>query len=264
MKHRRLVLLTRVALFLPFLLAACDDKRRHQASDSVSLADVQSPVSADATPSEVAKAMLSALRDAQNARALGLGSASSKKAYDNALGRLRALTAAKDVQEQIIATKSLTIARDISQDAAVTLVNEAWISQFAHYEAGILLATLRVTPDNPQTDALAQVDAENPREREMLMQFEADLQKSPPVDALGKPAPSVSPAYQEALRTKTLAAGFNVPITAMLEIRMRKVDNAWRVTKAGLASPLSRPKALASRPTVSQPAFSTTLPTTGS
>ncbi len=234
--------------------AACNDRRRHQPSEAISIPNASAPVPAGAPPRDVARALLTALADAQRARARGLGDIEKKKAYDQALARISALAAQKEIHEQMLAAKSMTIPRDITQGAAVTIVIEAWISEIAHYADGMFLDTLRLTPESPQSDATASVEAENPSEREKLSRIEADLKEHPPKDGQGSPAPPGSPAYLAALRTKTLAQGFNVPINTAIEIRLRKVDDSWRAFRVGLSASISRQRAALSP-------IPTTLPT---
>jgi hypothetical protein len=218
------------------LLLACEDKRRHQPSDPVKVANITTTVPANAPPGDVARDMLSALADAQRARSRGLGGEEKKTAYDEALARIQALTARKEIYDQLVAVKSPNIPRGITPDAALTLITESWISQVAHYSDGVLFDTMRVFPDSPQTEAIVQVEAKNPAESEKLARLEAEVQRSVQNEPASRPAGSPSPALAEELRRRAIAQGFNSPASAGIELRLHKVDDAWRVFRVGLMS----------------------------
>lgn len=231
-------------------LSACEDRRRHEPSEPVAIALAESPVAADAPPKEVARAMLNALSDAQRARAHGLGDPQKKKAYDLALSRIRALSAAKEIHEQVLAARSITIPRDVSESAAITIINEAWISEIAHYCDGILLDTLRLTPESPQSEATAYVEGQNPIEREKFAKMEADLRQASSKAAAD--SPSSGATRLAALKARALAEGFNAPPNAIIELRVRKRGDSWRVLRVSLAPGSSRARS-----------STTTLPTVG-
>jgi hypothetical protein len=224
------------------LAAGCEDRRRHQASEAVALSPADSPVPPEAPPIEVARATLTALADAQRARAAGLGGEEKKRAYERALSQACALAARKEIHEQVASSRALNIPRDITEDAAVNIIVESWISSIAHYCDGIVVDTLRIIPDAPQTDATAQVEAHNPRERERLATIEAETLESGPKGLAGDSAGANPAGRAGSIRDKAVAQGFNYPEGAGIEIRMRKLEGGWKVTRVTVSTYSQRPR----------------------
>ncbi|MBI5765137.1 MAG: hypothetical protein HZA51_16600 [Planctomycetes bacterium] len=215
---------------------ACDDKRRHQPNDAVTVSNVATSLPVDASPKQVAEAMISALSDAQLIRVRGLGAPGQKSAYDAALARIYALAAKNEVHQQLLAGKSASVPRDVSPDAALTVMAESWISQIAHYAGGAKLDTLRIVPDPPKTDASVNLELESPADRNQLTRIESAVAANPPKKADGTPAGPGSAEYQAAIRQAAIKAGFSVPISASVDLRLRKTENGWRVTRITLSS----------------------------
>ncbi len=213
------------------LTTACDDKRRHMPSDAVSLVQAPTTLPSDATPRQVVESILAALTDAQTARATGLGTPEKKKAYDAALARIFALAAKSDIHQQMLG-KSSTVPKNVTPDAAMTVIAESWISQIAHYTGGFKLDSLRIFPETPQTDATVTIEAVAPKDREALSRIEfANTPKKPD----GSPIQPGSTEYTTAIRQAAIIAGINVPVTAAIDIKLRKVDGAWRVIRITLS-----------------------------
>lgn len=227
---------------------ACDDKRRHQPTDAVTVSPVATSLPADASPKQVAEAMISTLADAQLIRVRGLGTPEQKTAYDAALARIYALAAKDEIHQQLIAGKSVSIPRSVSPDAAMTVMAESWISQIAHYAGGAKLDTLRIVPDPPKTDASVNVELESPGDRDQLTRIESAVTANPPKKTDGTAAGPGSAEYQAAIRQAAIKAGFNVPISASVDLRLRKVESGWKVTRITL-SPGGRKPVTSTTPT---------------
>lgn len=214
----------------------CEDKRRHQTSAGVDYVDVVCPVASDATPAEVARAFLAAVREAQHARLHGLGRSEDEEAYDRAMGKIGTLAAAAWIHEKMLKTRSPTLPAGLTEQAAVTLVSESWVSIAAYYVDGFLFETLSLPSKGPapQASVRAYIEAERPEDRERLEEVEALPDVAGAVDGDGKPLVRGSKAYVKLTRSKALAQkpAFNVPIRARFTIDLRQVDGAWRV--AGL------------------------------
>ncbi len=232
----RLAVRVLAILLLVALASACDDKRRHLASDSVEFASVEASVPKDAPPGDVVRALLAALRDAQHARAKGLGAPERRQGYDAAMGRVASLAARRAVLRGLRGAGSPNIPKDISEQAAVTLVSESWVSVVAHYSDGILLESLSGIPKDPDPAAVitARVEAERPEDLARLRQIEAVLASAPSDEG-------VSAAEAEGLRTRDVRARMlegspasNFPIRVQIVIRLRHEDGAWRATWVGL------------------------------
>lgn len=227
-------------LLLVALASACDDKRRHLASDSVEFASVEAPVPKDAPPAEVVRALLAALRDAQHARAKGLGAPEARQGYDAAMGRVVSLAARRAVHRGLRGVGSPNIPKDISEQAAVTLVSESWVSIVAHYADGIMFESLSGIPKDPDFTAVitARVEAERPDDRARLGQIEAAMASAPPA------APSdegVSAAEADRHRTRDIRVRMlegnpasNYPIRVQIVLKLRHEEGAWRATWVGL------------------------------
>ncbi len=214
---------------------ACDDKRRHLPTDAVTVSHVATSLPADASPKQVAEAMISALADAQLIRVRGLGTLEQKTAYDAALSRIYTLAGKNEIHQQLLAGKSAAVPRDVTPNAALTVMAESWISQIAHYAGGAKLDTLRIVPDPPKTDASASIELESPVDRDQLARLESAIAANPPKKPDGSAAAPGSAEYQAAIRQAAIKAGFTVPATASVDLRLHKTDNGWKVTRITLA-----------------------------
>lgn len=240
----------------------CDDKRRHRTSEGMEFAAVQAGVPRDAEPAEVVRAFLAALREAQHVRERGLRTAEDKERYGRAMGRVSSLAARRATHKNMLQKGTGTVPVGITEDAALTIISESWVSTVAYYVDGILFETLKVLPENPDpavtSGALAFVDAEPPQDQARLSEIKASDEVANAKDPDGRPLVEGSEAYAKLVRRKTLALdrGFNTPIRARLEIRLRYEEGAWRVSGLGLG-PVPKP-----RPTTF-PATSQAFPATG-
>ncbi len=203
-------------------------------SDAVNLVQAPTTRPSEATPRQAVESILAALTDAQTARATGLGTPEKKKAYDAALARIFALAAKSDIHQQMLG-KSSTVPKNVTPDAAMTVIAESWISQIAHYTGGFKLDSLRIFPETPQTDATVTIEAVAPIDREALTSIESALTATPPKKPDGSPMPPGSTEYTAAIRQTAISAGINVPVTAAIDIKLRKVDGAWRVSRITLS-----------------------------
>src|SRR5262245_42472067 len=82
-------------------ITCCKDQRRHQVGGAVDLATVNSPLPANAPPLDVARQMLQAIEEAQKSRSNGMGSATTRQAYSDALARIASITAKADVHKNL-------------------------------------------------------------------------------------------------------------------------------------------------------------------
>jgi len=242
----------------------CDDKRRHLTSDAVGFAAVEAPVPPDAGPAEVVRAFLSSLTEAQHVRERGLKTAESKAEYDQAMGRITSLAARHAVYENMIRQGGAGVPAGLTEEAALTIITESWISTVSYYVDGFLFETLAGIPANSNSAELmtAYIEAEPPEDRARLSKIEASDEIAHAKDADGRPIVYGSKAYVELVRSKTLAMepAFNTPIRVRIAVKLRQENGSWRVSGVGLLPapmPTSLPVFLQ---TPSNQTFSTTQP----
>ncbi|MBX3394066.1 MAG: hypothetical protein KF841_01735 [Phycisphaerae bacterium] len=236
-------------------VAGCEDKRRHQASENVEFPVVEPPVGSDAPADAVALAMLDAMRTLQRIRAVGFGHSDNKAKYDHAMGVIASLMDKDRVYMSVRAEPPPSVPRDIKRDAAVRLVAESWVSAIAHYLEGMESSTRELTirkkgeilfeqnramsadgkieRSNERVlamdEATLYVDAVDPHEREMLAEIESSDEMTKAVGSDGKPLAKGTEAYLAKLRLLTIPRGFNVPIGAVIVIRLSQTPDGWRV-----------------------------------
>jgi hypothetical protein len=263
-RANRLPLLFAVYAGLCLIFAVClgcEDQRRHATARAIDLPRLSPPVAADAAPQQVATAFLEALREAQETRASGLGTAEKRRRYDEAMSRLRALTAAGVVHKSVLAAHSVTLPKDLSEDAAVTLATESWVSLIAHYADAVLPDTLSVLPADLQNaqQCAATVEAERPDDAARIKQLTATAAVLGFEDSGGQHLAPYSSAYYEALRARTLQLEppLNVPDRPRITLDMTRVDGCWRVHSVSLGpGRLSSPEPPpTTAPAASQPTF---------
>jgi hypothetical protein len=202
------------------LLAGCKDQRRHEAGGSLDLTTTTAPVASTEAPIDVARAALTAIADAQNSRSKGLGRPEARQAYNDALARLKFLCAGKEILEQVRTTRGALVPKSIDENGAVTLMMEQWISTVAHYANGYHWDSLRLKPGPSDNIAIVYLDAANPEEVKKLAEIDAS---------------SGTAALTEAQRRdRALKMGFNIPITADIDVRLLKLANQWRVYRVDL------------------------------
>jgi len=240
-QRRRAVL--RVVMCAGLLMSAlyttgCDDVRRRKATDPVKIEALSAPVTADAMPGEVVRALLEAAVAFQKIRLEGLGSEANRRSYDQTLGILRGLTAGDVIFERMRRQNSVAIPPDITLESAEASVIETWVSQLAYYIEGIQFDTLQSIPGD-QT-ATVYVTAENPEDRRRLNEIVSTLDLSTDRDAEGQPIRPGSAAYYALLREKTLPLGFNVPIETRIDVRLVRSDGVWRVSRLSVGPPSTR------------------------
>jgi len=233
--------------------SGCKDQRRHKASEVVAYETVKPTVPPDASPELVAMALLDALQQFQTIRESGLGRQENRQAYDKAMGTITSLAAQDQIYERVRTNGSFLVPKDIPKQAAVRLVTESWTSIIAHYAHGLMFDTLKVEFSKVESLATVQVEVENPRERERLKEIEALPEIAGARGEDGKPLAHTSQAYLDLLRSKTLPAGFNVPIRRRLSISMFRDNGAWRVVQLTLGpapsgQPISSPTATTAGP----------------
>lgn len=195
-------------------LAGCDDKRRHGTGQEISFGDVEAPVGPEATPLDVGRAFLTALRDAQRTRAGGLGDSNAKAAYDDAIGRMQELAARNEIYKKVQTSGSSSIPPDVTEPAAMTLVCESWISMAAHYVEGFDLEQLTDLTQNPSEYATLYLQAANPNERQRVEELRSN------VDGADNGVE---------IRKRLLAEGINPQIDVGIDIRLKHIDAGWRV-----------------------------------
>ena len=208
------------AAALGLAIAGCDDIRRHAAGEGIRLGEAQAPLGPDASPDAVAMATLDAIREAQESRAQGLGSPEAKEKYESAMQTLRSLAASSEIHERVRKSGSNAVPKDITEAGSVTLTIEAWIASVARYVNGYDLNSMVTSIVSPDQYANTYMNAENPRDREVLDAVRAD-------DALS----------DEEVRSMALSKGVCPPITAGIELRLKKTPAGWRVMKVGAGPP---------------------------
>lgn len=210
-------------------VVGCDDVRRHAAGEGIKLGEAKAPVGADAPPDAVAMATLDALREAQESRALGLGSPEAKDKYESAMQSLRGLAASSEIHERVRKSGSNAVPKDISEAGSVTLTLEAWIASVARYVNGYNLNSIVTSIVSPDQYANAYLTAENEDDRKTLDEIRADKSLS-----------------EEEVRRIALSKGVCPPIAAGIELRLKKTPAGWRVMKVSVgpareASPVTAP-----------------------
>lgn len=241
---------TRWYLFVPilsFLIAAqpgCEDKRRHGASGGAAFEEVPAPLSTDASPDNVARALLAALGRAQEARSRGLGVPERRQSYEKAMAEILSLTATKEVVEHVRSSGSGSLPKNISDDAALTLCAESWVSLVAHYIKGVQPETFNVSTAGSQTFAEVHVAADPPEDKTIL----ASLQPTNPA-ATTQAQTSPPRVLDGQLRAEALRRGINPALRADIQIKLKNVDGRWRATQLSIG-----PRGVTFLPTVPAPA----------
>lgn len=220
---------TRTRLFCglaPFALllvfnSSCEDKRRHALQHGVDYQATSAPVPGDATPDTIARAFLEAVREAQHARAAGLGSKERKSAYDAAFAKIHSLVAAKEIHRILLQSKSNSLPKDISESAALTNTCESWISLLAHYVDGFRFDTLRNSAQPTEERSFIYLEAANPREESTV------LERSRVFPATSAPA-------DDNVRARLIAMGINPSYEAAIDLHLFRTSDGWRVSTVSL------------------------------
>lgn len=241
--HRSLHILCLAIAAAALITCGCDDKRRHSASAGLALSKTPSPLPADAPPAAVAETLVRAIAAAQQARADGLGSPERKASYDKALGQIWALADRPDIHDNVKRARSAGIPVDVTEDAACTLIIEAWISELAHYLDGVNYEARRLTPEQYQSDCVVHFEAASPQDRSALAAIESSLAPSADKDQ----------ARLTAIRDRALTDGFNIPIETSLDITLKKKSEGWRALNVGLSTALNRSRSPTTQPAKKNP-----------
>jgi len=223
------------------LICGCDDKRRHSASAGLALSKTPCSLPADAPPGAVAESLARAIAAAQAARADGLGSPERKADYDKALGQIWSFADRSDIYENVRRVHGVGIPVDVSEDAACTLIIESWISEVAHYIAGVNYDTRRITPEQYQADCIVHFEAESPSDKAELASIESSL-PAPATDKDG------TTARLATIRDRAVEEGFNIPVETSIDITLKKKDDGWRAVNIGLSMALNRSRTVTSMP----------------
>ena len=240
-RHRAWSLGLLVATVISIVLStACEDKRRHKVSETLEFEPIPPASGKDATPMQIARETLEAMRDLQHVRRAGLGGEENRQNYENAMGRLFGLAARDHIYAEVKPKRVQSLNRegqtrvtvegspfmpwDVTESAAVRKIVESWTSKTAHYIDGIDWDAMKQAASGEKS-ATVTVLAENARERERLESIENDVVKA----AGGEPIERGSKAYWDQVRTRAIAEGFNVPIVAQITISLERQGDGWRV-----------------------------------
>jgi hypothetical protein len=239
-----------------FCQTGCKDERRHATASALKLPEARPPLPADAAPADVARAFLESVRDAQHSRERGFGSAEQKQAYESAMATLRSLAASRAIYDEVRASRSMTVPKDISEDAAVTLALESWVSLVAYYVDGFLFDTISISTPKPDDTSLATIrlQAERPEDASRLRKLETEASVNTTSQAAETTPGSASIA---ALRAQGIALRppMNVPVRAGITIALVHNADGWRVAALQAGPPImSAPGVTATTP---QPAVTT-------
>ncbi len=225
-------------------ISGCEDKRRHLPSEAVGFAEGDALVAADAAPADVVRAFLGVLGEAQSARERGLTTADDKAAYDVAMGAVRSLAAEDAIFNTLSKDRSGTVPKDITKDAAVTILTESWVSIAAYYSDGFDYDSLKVASENPANAGTlrATVVAVRPEDRARLAAIEESVAAAR-ADGGGESAAQGASAYGKLIRARSLAASpaFNVPVEALFSVVLRKVGESWRVESLSIGPKRGQP-----------------------
>lgn len=214
---------------LSMTAVACDDHRRHGAAQATSLPAVAAPVLADAAPMEVARVLLTTLREAQLTRQLGLGPPENRRRYETALAALRSLAAAERIPADVKAAGPPNLPRDLAPEATLTLAVESWLSTTAYYVDGFLWETMS-QPAGSADAATVHIEAERPQDAYRLSQLLGQAGAELPEQTTETGRQGAGPSL-ESLRAASLQASppFNVPIRARISLDLVRQGGAWRV-----------------------------------
>jgi len=242
-----------IALTAIVLLLGCRDRRRHQASHAASAVQADPSATRNATPAEVVGSLLESLARLQRARAAGLGVDSNQEAYDEAMARVWSLAAGADLRERLLQSRSATIPRNLSEEAALTIISESWASMLAHYIEGVRLETLKFVPNQPQGAAAAYVEAHPPGDERVLAELTAANANRGAASEADKPALTTGWLEQPRLRERAIDRGVCPPTAVGITIRLQKFNDGWKVTQVKIgpskaSHPLNRRSTTASGP----------------
>ena len=212
------------------LAVGCEDKRRHAANKGLAVDEVTPPVAADAPPEDVAKALLAAMDRAQDARSRGLGQPERRQAYERAMAEIMSLTAKKEVANQLRAGGAGHVAKGITDDAALTLTAESWVSLVAHYVKGLMPESIRVLPSASPTTADVRIAAESTEDQAVLASIQSAGPASSQPGATTQTATPAPPTLDAGSRTEALRRGVNPLSRAEIQIRLKQIDGRWRAT----------------------------------
>jgi hypothetical protein len=219
-----------LCLALAMLTIGCEDKRRHGANKGIAVEEVSPPVAADAPPADVAKALLAALGRAQEARSRGLGESERRQTYERAMAEIISLTAKKEVADQLRTGSKGHVAKDITDDAAMTLTVESWVSLVAHYVQGLMPETLRVMPSASPSIADVRITAESPQDQAVLASLQSTGSSTSQPGASTRPATTPPNTLDATARAEALRRGVNPLSRAEIQIRLKQIDGRWRAT----------------------------------
>lgn len=219
----------------------CEDKRRHQVSEEVEFKIVPPSSGKDATPEQIAREALEAMRDFQHVRREGLGKGDNRRKYENAMGRLLGIAARDQIYQDVKPRRVQTTLSDgrvvdatdgspfmpwdVTEDAAVRKIVETWTSKLAHYIDGLDFDTMKLAKSG-EKESTVTVFAENARERELLQTIEKEVAS---LKENGAPIERGSKPYWDEVRRRTLEKGFNVPIGVQIKLTLLRLGDGWRV-----------------------------------
>ncbi len=211
------------------MLAGCEDKRRHRASEDIEFTAAELDLPDNAAPDVVVDALVRTLQEFQTVRQEGMGKPGNREKYDRSMAALAVLAARDAIHAQLLAHRSPLIPKDVSRETAVRVAVESWASATAHYIHGVKAETLQPRGEQTGNDAVVFVDAENPSERERLDKLLAAADF-----AAVRDKPQSSPEFIEKVRPAALEDGFNVPISSRLTFTLRRAEGRWRVFKVDI------------------------------
>lgn len=223
--HRHITVLMTLILGLG-IASGCEDKRRHQSSAGIPYA-ATTQLGVEATPADLIRAFVVALAETQQVRVRGLGSKVNREAYDRAMGDLAELAAKREIHDAMLKSESRTLPANLSEQAALTIASESWVSMAAYYADGFLFETLQIPPAPANPGSLIDVwmEAVRPEDQARLTKIEKELLASGHSKSLG------TPEYLNQLRYQSLAESpaFNVPIRAKFHFSLCYTNQGWRV-----------------------------------
>ncbi|MCB9858003.1 MAG: hypothetical protein H6818_20145 [Phycisphaerales bacterium] len=215
------------------MLAGCDDKRRHQASEEVAFKIIEPAAGADASPEAIAKEALAAMQELQRVRAEGMGKDDNRAKYEEAMGRLFGVADRDRIYALVKPDPaggggSPFAPTDITENAAVRRVAESWTSETAYYINGLDLDSVVAKKASGSDDRmLVSVNVVNANDRSALAEIRSQSGMGP-ADA---PFASLTAEQQQKIRDAALKRGFNVPIEAQIRLVVAKTKSGWRVQK---------------------------------
>lgn len=187
-----------------------------------------------ASPRQVALAMLDLLRKCRDVRNQGLSDPKRAAEFDDTRNLIRQLAAPEAIHELALQDPLKVIPKDVSVEKAVEIFTNSWPSLVSRYISGLAPDSLTEQLTN-QTTARVTVRADSPDDRAIVSEIEKSLadQRGPG----GQPLKPGTEAFKKAVRDSAIEKGVAVPIETQIELELVRESGFWRVKGIRLGRP---------------------------